>query len=211
MFAPIKLNAPRIAIMNIPGQIVVDSMIGDGVESVISFTDDEHSVLSSLGGSVGGMDSRWEPEDGKMCVGSNNSPKFPQRRSSVVALPTSTTAGAPKLPRRRGTILRSGSEDTDNNSSCDRVRYSRRQSPPRFPSRHRSVESVVKPTGRCKDLVKELSKRTMVKQQSLNMINKQQSIQRNMIRQQSLNNNMVKQQSSARKMEVPNLKSAIAA
>ena len=187
MITPIKLKAPLISIMNVPGQIVIDSVVGDDIESVVSFTDDEHSL------SLGAVDSRWEPDEGMMSAGSNISPKFPQRRASIFAAPAG--ADLPRLPNRRGTIIRnhSGDSSTKQSTTCEKTtwcRVGRTRSPPRFPCRKLSSEGGF-PVARCRDMVKELSRRNMAKQQS---------IQRNLMKQQSvqkMNTGSKKNQKSA--------------
>ena len=175
MLANLQLTARRLStrfsIMNIPGQIVLNDMIGDGVESVISFTDDEQSIQS-----LGAMDSRWEPEESMPPPTSNGSPKFPQRRGSVVANPA-VSIDLPKIPRRRGTVLvRTGSNDSSHYSSKKAPKKSpppirRRNTPPRFPCRKRSQESV--PINKRRDLVRECSRRSLTKQLSAQRVNQQ--------------------------------------
>jgi len=194
-------------------------MIGDrdGVESVISFTDDEQSIWS-----LGGSGSRWEPEESMPPANSTNSPKVPLRRGSVVADP-STAIGLPKLPRRRRTMIRTGSNDSgsigryskDASLSPSRV-SGRNNSPPRFPCRKRSQEGV--PLAKFKDLVKVHSRRNMIKQHSVqrDIVNiqgdivKQQPIQLDLVKHHSVPRNLVKQQ-SARQVDSPNQKMATAA
>lgn len=233
MLANIHLRASRkfSLIMNIPGQITVNAMIGDGVESVISFTDDEQSIWS-LG------DSRWEPEESMPPANTTSSPKVPRRRGSVVPDP-STAVDLPKLPRRRGTMVqRAGSNDSGSIARLSKASSSspspvrRRNNPPRFPNRKHSQEGV--PLAKYKDLVKAHSRRNMIKQQSIqrdmvkqhsarqvavDLMVKQASVPRSlasvrrvdsMVKQHSVPGEMVKQP-SARKVDSPNLKMATAA
>ncbi|CAB9519521.1 expressed unknown protein [Seminavis robusta] len=144
--------------IRVPGQIVVrrDSAYWreDG-ESVITVFDDDFSIFSA-----DVDDSRWEPNENVVSdsIVDDNSPKFPQRRQSVV-LAAAPIMDLPRLPRRRLTIkyTSSGSstvveeESAKKNALPPMARRTlplraRGLAPPKFPSRKRSMDSSPPPS-----------------------------------------------------------------